>query len=62
MKNPYHLLLLANVLADLLVGLSHLMATLYALNDINVVLAPQRERIFSLAFGTNGPGNKTLTH
>jgi hypothetical protein len=62
MKNPYHLLLFANVLANLLISFSHLMATLHTLNDINVVLAPQSKRVLRLALGANRSGNKSFTH
>jgi hypothetical protein len=43
MKNPYHLLFFANVLAGFFIRFPHLVATLNTLNNIDIIFAPHRQ-------------------
>jgi len=62
MKNAYHLLLFTHMLTGLFVRFTHLVPALNAFNDINIILAPHRERVLRLTMRTHGTGNKTLAH
>jgi len=43
MKNAYHLLFFANMLANLFIRLTHLVPALNALNNIDIILTPHRQ-------------------
>lgn len=62
MENTYHLLLAANLIANLLIRLAHLMSTLHALHDVDIVFTPHRQRVFFLTVRANRTGNKSFTH
>jgi len=62
MKNSDYLLISANLIAHLLVSLTHLMTALNTLHHFNVVFTPQRQGIFCLALWTNRTGYKAFTH
>jgi len=62
MENTDHLLLAANLIANLLIRLAHLVSALYALYDVNVVFSPHRQRVFFLTVRANRTGNKSFTH
>jgi hypothetical protein len=60
MKNAYHLLFFANMLADLFIRLTHLMTALNALNNIDIILTPHRQRILAWHAGHFAPAIKRL--
>ncbi len=62
MKNTDDLPITAYLITNMLVRFAHLVATLHALNHINVIFPPHGERIFLLTVRTNRTGDKPFTH
>lgn len=62
MENTDHLLLAANLIANLLVRLPHLMSAFHALHYVDAIFTPHRQRVFFLAVRANRTSNKSFTH
>ena len=62
MKNTDNLLISANLIARLLIGLTHLVTTLHALHHIDIIFTPHCQRVLLLAVRACRTSNKTFTH